>query len=83
MRNTGRGALMTNEPSNRWDAFTPWELQALDEFFRSFGPMREYCKDIAKIGDEIAAAMHRRAIAPFGSVDPLAPKVKAPPGPQQ
>jgi hypothetical protein len=72
---------MTNEPSNRWDAFTPWELQALDEFFQNFGPMRDYSKDIGKIGAEIAAAMQRRRIAPFGSTEPLSPKIKAPTGP--
>jgi len=72
---------MDEQTATRWDAFTPWELQALDEFFRSFGPMREYSRDIGKIGDEIAAAMQRRDIPPFGSPEPLAAKVKAQPKP--
>jgi hypothetical protein len=75
------GKPMNEQTASRWDAFTPWELQALDEFFRSFGPMRNYNRDIGKLGDEITAAMQRRDIPPFGSPDPLAGKVKAPPGP--
>ena len=43
--------LATNRPSTRWDAFTAMELQALDEFFRSFGPMRDYSTDIQKAWD--------------------------------
>jgi hypothetical protein len=72
---------MNEQTASRWDAFTPWELQALDEFFQSFGPMRNYNRDIGKLGDEITAAMQRRDIPPFGSPEPLvlAAKVKAPP----
>ncbi len=55
-------AGMNNEPAaDRWDAFTSWELEALNEFFRSFGPMRDYSNDIQKIGREIAAAVPRRS----------------------
>ena len=67
---------MTNSTGSRWDAFTPWELQALDEFFRSFGPMRDYCEDIGKIGREVAEVMKQRNIPPFGSVDPISPTAK-------
>ena len=66
---------MRNEPTtDRWDAFNPWEFQALDEFFRSFGPMRDYSTDIRTMGDEIGRAMRRRSIPPFGSPEPLAGK---------
>jgi hypothetical protein len=54
------------QTATRWDAFTPWELQALDELLRSFGPLRNYNPDIGKIGDEIASAMRRRDIPPLG-----------------
>lgn len=58
---------MRNEPTtDRWDAFNPWELQALDEFFRNFAPMRDYCQDIQKISREIADAMKRRNIPEYG-----------------
>jgi hypothetical protein len=67
---------MHNRPAARWDGFTPCELQALDEFFRSFGPLRESNPDIHKLGEEIAAAMLRRGIRPFGPVDPE-PRIKA------
>lgn len=74
---------MTNKPSNRWDAFTPWELQALDEFLRSFADLRQstasrvpLAYDIGKLQSEIADAMRRREIPAFGPVDPLSPKVK-------
>ena len=56
-----------HEPTtDRWDAFSPWELQALDEFFRNFGPMRDYSTDIRTIRDEIARAMKRRNIPEYG-----------------
>lgn len=42
--------------------FTSWELQALDEFFRSFGPCRDYCSDISNIGREIKVAVEARNI---------------------
>ena len=74
---------MSKTPANRWDNFTPWELQAMDELFRSFGPMRVSTADIGKLGDEIAAAMERRSIEPFGATDRPGAKVKAPPGPAQ
>ena len=57
------------EPTSRWDAFAPWELAALDEFFRSFARERQYNADIQKMGEEIAAAMRRRAIEPYVPVD--------------
>jgi hypothetical protein len=66
-RNQEMRKQMEKQTATRWDAFTPWELQALDEFFRSFGPLRNYNRDVSKIGDEIAAAMRRRDIPPFGS----------------
>jgi hypothetical protein len=75
------GKPMNEQTASRWDAFTPWELQALDEFFQSFGPLRDYSGDIGRLGDEITAAMQRRDIPPFSSPEPLAAKVKAPPGP--
>jgi hypothetical protein len=71
---------MHDRPGTRWDAFTAWELQALDEFFRSFGPMRNYHADIGKLGGEIAAAVERRGITPLGPVEPK-PKRSAPPDP--
>ena len=74
---------MSKTPADRWDNFTPWELQAIDELFRSFGPMRDSNADIGKLAGEIVAAMQRRSIEPFGSTDRPAPKVKAPPGPAQ
>jgi hypothetical protein len=74
----GAGQVMTNDPSKRWEAFTPWELQALDEFFRSFADNRPTVADIGKIGREISAEMQRREIPAFGSKEPLASKVKAP-----
>lgn len=40
--------------------------------------MRNYNRDIGKLGDEITAAMQRRDIPRFGSPEPLARKVKAP-----
>ncbi len=69
---------MNEQTAKRWDAFTPWELQALDEFFRSFGPLRDYTPDIGKLGDEITAAMQRRGIAPFAPVDPQPKRTAAP-----
>jgi hypothetical protein len=68
-----RGATM-NDATNRWNAFTSMELQAMDEFLRSFGPLRSHSPDIAKIGREVAAAMERRHIPPFAPVDPLPSK---------
>ena len=67
---------MRNKPSNRWDAFTPMELQAIDEFFRSFADLRQSTADIGKLQSEIADAMRRREIPAFGSVGPLAPRAK-------
>jgi hypothetical protein len=71
---------------SRLYAFTPMELQALDEFFRSFADLRQSTADIGKLQSEIADAMRRREIPAFGppaaaapsraSVDPLSPKVK-------
>jgi hypothetical protein len=52
------------------------ELQALDEFFRSFADLRQSTADIGKLQSEIADAMRRREIPAFGPVDPLSPKVK-------
>jgi hypothetical protein len=61
---------MRNEAGvSRWDAFAPSELQALDEFFRSFGPMRDSSPDIAKMGREITAIIALRRIPAFASVD--------------
>ena len=64
----GKGRTMNNKPSNRWDAFTPMELQALDEFFRSFADLRQSTADIGKLQSEIADAMRRREIPAFGPV---------------
>ena len=52
------------EPS-RWDAFPPWELAALDEFFQNFARLRDYSADIQKMKDEIRANMERRQIKPY------------------
>lgn len=56
---------------NRWDKFTPWELQALDELLRSFGPLRSSNPDIANLGNEIAKAMAARKIERFHVPDSL------------
>jgi hypothetical protein len=79
-KDPGRRAkeFVSNRPT-RWDAFTPMELQALDEFFRSFGQMRNYVSDIQRLGNEIGAAMQRRRIPPFGSVDQPDETQKPPP----
>jgi hypothetical protein len=74
---------MNDKTTSRWDAFTPMELQALDEFFRNFGPLREHNPDILTLGSEIAATMQRREITPFGPTDPRPEKPKTPPGPQR
>jgi len=49
-----------NGNGTRWDAFTPWELDALDEFFKSFASCRDYCADIQKLAREIAVAADAR-----------------------
>jgi hypothetical protein len=54
-----------SKTTNRWDNFTPWELQALDEFFKSFGHLRESNPDIGKLAGEVAASLERREIPPF------------------
>lgn len=60
---------MNEDTGCRWDAFTPMELQALDELLRSFGPLRPDSPDVAKLSIEITAAMERRKIRPFAPVD--------------
>jgi hypothetical protein len=67
-RMRGKGRTMNNKPSNRWDAFTPMELQALDKFFRSFADLQQSTADIGKLQSEIADAMQRREIPAFGPV---------------
>ena len=56
---------MSNKRTSRWDALAGWEMQALDELFQSFGPMRNYNPDVQKLALEIAAAMERRNIPRF------------------
>jgi hypothetical protein len=52
--------------SKRWDRFTTRELQALDEYFRNVAGIRPHSEDIRKLAGEVAAALRRRNIMPFG-----------------
>ncbi len=56
---------MSSEETSRWDAFAPWEIAAMDEFFQNFAPQRSYSADIQKIKQEIRTNMERRQIKAY------------------